>query len=43
MDEKLILEKIRSVRHRLNIQKYFQTFATFPLLRIFGVYPLSYC
>ena len=29
MDEKLILEKIRHVRHRLNIQRYFQTFATF--------------
>ena len=29
MDEKLILGKIRDVRHRLNIQQYFQTLATF--------------
>ena len=29
MEEKLILEKIQRVRQRLNIQRYFQTFATF--------------
>jgi len=29
MAEKLILEKIQRVRQRLNIQRYFQTFATF--------------
>ena len=29
MQEKLILEKIQRVRQRLNIQRYFQTFATF--------------
>ena len=29
MEEKLILEKIQRVRKRLNIQQYFQTFATF--------------
>ena len=29
MQEKLILEKIRQVRQRLNIQRYFQTFARF--------------
>ncbi len=29
MPEKLILEKIQRVRHRLNVQRYFQTFATF--------------
>ena len=29
MQEKMILEKIQRVRQRLNIQRYFQTFATF--------------
>ena len=29
MEEKLILEKIQRVRQRLNVQRYFQTFATF--------------
>jgi hypothetical protein len=29
MEEKLILEKIQRVQQRLNIQRYFQTFATF--------------
>ena len=29
MDEKLILGKIRHVRYRLNVQRYFQTLATF--------------
>ncbi len=40
MDEKLILEKIRSVRHRLNIQKYFQTFATFLFYGFLACIPL---
>ena len=29
MEKKLILEKIQRVRHRLNVQRYLQTFATF--------------
>ncbi len=40
MDEKLILEKIRHVRHRLNIQRYFQTFATFLFYGFLACVPL---
>ena len=40
MDEKLILEKIQSVRHRLNIQRYFQTFATFLFYGFLACIPL---
>ena len=43
MQEKMILEKIRRIRHRLNIQRYFQTFATFLFYGFFGVCPVSYC
>ena len=40
MDEKLILEKIRHVRHRLNIQRYFQTFMTFLFYGFLACVPL---
>ena len=40
MQEKLILEKIRRIRHRLNIQQYFQTFATFLFYGFLACVPL---
>ena len=40
MDEKLILGKIRDVRHRLNVQRYFQTFATFLFYGFLACIPL---
>ena len=40
MQEKLILEKIRQVRHRLNIQRYFQTLATFLFYGFLACVPL---
>ena len=41
MDEKLILEKIRHVRQRLNIQRYFQTFARFLFYGFLGCVPIA--
>jgi hypothetical protein len=40
MHEKLILEKIRHVRQRLNVQRYFQTFATFLFYGFLACVPL---
>ena len=40
MQERLILEKIRRIRHRLNIQRYFQTFATFLFYGFLACVPL---
>ena len=40
MHEKLILEKIRHVRHRLNVQRYFQTFAQFLFYGLLACVPL---
>ena len=40
MKEKLILEKIQRVRHRLNVQRYFQTFATFLFYGFLACIPL---
>ena len=40
MHEKLILEKIRRVRQRLNVQRYFQTFATFLFYGFLACVPL---
>ena len=40
MPEKLILEKIQRIRHRLNIQRYFQTFATFLFYGFLAFVPL---
>ena len=40
MDEKLILGKIRDVRNRLNVQRYFQTFATFLFYGFLACIPL---
>ena len=40
MEEKLILEKIQRVRHRLNVQRYFQTFATFLFYGFLACIPL---
>ena len=40
MQEKLILEKIQRIRHRLNIQRYFQTFATFLFYGFLAFVPL---
>ena len=40
MQEKLILEKIRRIRHRLNIQRYFQTFSTFLFYGFLACVPL---
>lgn len=40
MKEKLIIEKIQRVRHRLNIQRYFQTFATFLFYGFLACVPL---
>ena len=40
MHEKLILGKIRHVRHRLNVQRYFQTFATFLFYGFLACVPL---
>ena len=39
MDEKLILEKIRGVQHRLNVQRFFQTLATFLLYALLACVP----
>ena len=41
MEEKLILEKIQRVRHRLNVQRYFQTFATFLFYGFLACIPLA--
>ncbi len=40
MQEKLILEKIRNVRRRLNVQGYFQTLATFLLYGLLVCVPV---
>ena len=40
MHEKLILGKIRHVRHRLNVRRYFQTFATFLFYGFLACVPL---
>ena len=40
MHEKLILEKIRRIRQRLNVQRYFQTFATFLFYGFLACVPL---
>lgn len=40
MEEKLILEKIQRVRHRLNVQRYFQTFAMFLFYGFLACIPL---